>query len=147
MYTDKDDVPEIMKWFANTHPIEYHLSNEIAKRLGEIYTNFADYHKDIEQRPIYLGVAKDENRQPVFITNVEGAVFLGVMVKTALDIASSGYNVEEEARKAAREYVFKINQFLYQNLKRCHNCGYENEYGARFCNQCATELPDTTRTK
>jgi hypothetical protein len=142
MYSDKDDVPEVLRWFAKSHPIEHYLSNEVAKRLDEIYSNFSDYHKDIEQRPIYLAVQKDENRKPAFITNVEGAVFLGVIAKTALDIASSGYNVEELTRKATREYLLRINPLLYQNLKRCPICNYENEYGARFCNQCAAELLD-----
>jgi hypothetical protein len=97
---------------------------------------------DIEQRPIYLAVQKDENRKPSFITNVEGAVFLGVIAKTALDIASSGYNVKEMAREAAKEYLLRVDPLLYQNLKRCPICNYENDYGARFCNQCATELSD-----
>jgi hypothetical protein len=139
---------EVSKRRWEKSPLESMFALRIAIKFRDMYKEIFPRRGEYFFKEIKFFVGKQaDDTDYTFGMDEEGRLLLGAIASTVAEniysiLAEYHKGVEDKARESARQYVKEVNPYLYQNIKRCSNCNFENSFSQKFCGQCGNKLPE-----
>jgi hypothetical protein len=140
----------ILRWFEQNFSVENFLSKEISRHVAEI---FSQMRINPESIPIDAYAMKAPDGFTSLGMRDISVIFYGALAKAIIDTVfkmieaktpqqNLNQELEDQARKAMKEYLEKHSPIILQDFKRCPKCRLDNDYHNKFCRECGTKLPE-----